>query len=53
MKFHYVTKEEPGFALVVAKNGPKMHTSTSEEEKLTFFGPMVKNCPSRWGMPSR
>jgi uncharacterized protein (TIGR03435 family) len=39
IKFHYVTKEEPGFALVVAKNGPKMHTSTSEEEKLTFFGP--------------
>jgi uncharacterized protein (TIGR03435 family) len=39
IKFHYVTKEEPGFALVVAKNGPKMNTSTSEEEKLTFFGP--------------
>jgi uncharacterized protein (TIGR03435 family) len=39
MKFHYVTKEEPGFALVVAKNGPKLHTSTSEEEKLTFIGP--------------
>ena len=39
IKFHYVTKEEPGFALVVAKNGPKMHTSTSEDEKLTFFGP--------------
>jgi len=39
MKFHYVTKEEPGFALVVAKNGPKLRTSTSEEEKLTFFDP--------------
>ena len=38
MKFHYVTKEETGFALVVAKNGPKLHPSTSEEEKLTFLG---------------
>jgi uncharacterized protein (TIGR03435 family) len=38
IKFHYVTKEEPGFALVVAKNGPKLQTSTSEEEKLTFIG---------------
>ena len=39
IKFHYVTKAEPGFALVVAKNGPKLHPSTSEEEKLTFIGP--------------
>jgi len=39
IKFHYVTKEEPGFALLVAKNGPKLHPSTSEEEKLTFIGP--------------
>jgi uncharacterized protein (TIGR03435 family) len=39
IKFHYVTKDEPGFALVVAKNGPKLHASTSEEEKLTFLGP--------------
>jgi uncharacterized protein (TIGR03435 family) len=39
IKFHYVTKEEPGFALVVAKNGSNLHTSTSEEEKLTFLGP--------------
>jgi uncharacterized protein (TIGR03435 family) len=23
IEFHYVTKEEPGFALLVAKNGPK------------------------------
>jgi len=39
IKFHNVTKEEPGFALVVAKNGPKLHPSTSEDEKLTFIGP--------------
>jgi uncharacterized protein (TIGR03435 family) len=39
LKFHSVTKEEPGFALLVAKNGPKLRTSTSEEEKLTLIGP--------------
>ena len=38
IKFHTVTKEEPGFALTVAKNGPKLHPSTSENEKLTFLG---------------
>jgi len=45
LKFHYVTKEEPGFALVVAKNGPKLRTSTSEEEKLTFIGPNGEEVP--------
>ena len=49
MKFHYVTKEEPGFALVVAKNGPKLHTSTSEEEKLTFIGPNGEELPKPMG----
>jgi uncharacterized protein (TIGR03435 family) len=39
LKFHSVTKEEQGFALLVAKNGPKLRTSTSEEEKLTLIGP--------------
>jgi len=39
IKFHQVTKEEPGFALLVAKNGPKLRTSTSAEPKLTFIGP--------------
>jgi uncharacterized protein (TIGR03435 family) len=53
MKFHSVTKEEPGFALVVAKNGPKLHTSTSKGERLTFLGPNGENCLSRWAMPSR
>jgi uncharacterized protein (TIGR03435 family) len=45
LKFHTVTKEEPGFALVVAKNGPKLRTSTSEEEKLTFIGPNGEEVP--------
>jgi len=39
IKFHQVTKEEPGFALLVAKNGPKLRASTSAERKLTFFAP--------------
>ncbi len=49
MKFHYVTKEEPGFALVVVKNGPKLHTSTSEDEKLTFLGPNGEELPKPMG----
>ncbi len=53
MKFHYVTKEEPGFALVVAKDGPKLHTSTGEEEKLTFFGPNGEELPKPMGKAIR
>src|SRR5437016_5206136 len=49
IKFRYVTKEEPGFALVVAKNGPKLHASTSEEEKLTFIGPNGEELPKPIG----
>ncbi len=49
IKFHYVTKEEPGFALVVAKNGPKLHTSTSEDERLTFLGPNGEELPKPMG----
>jgi uncharacterized protein (TIGR03435 family) len=49
IKFHYVTKEESGFALVVAKNGQKLHTSTSEDEKLTFFGPNGEELPKPMG----
>jgi uncharacterized protein (TIGR03435 family) len=45
IKFHYVTREEPGFALVVAKNGPKLRTSTSEDERLTFIGPNGQELP--------
>ena len=45
IKFHQVTKEEPGFALLVAKNGPKLRTSTSEEQKLTFIGPDGEELP--------
>ena len=49
IKFHYVTKEESGFALVVAKNGPKLHTSTSEDEKLTFLGSNGEELPKPMG----
>jgi uncharacterized protein (TIGR03435 family) len=49
IKFHYITKEESGFALVVAKNGPKLRTSTSEDEKLTFFGSNGEELPKPMG----
>ena len=49
IKFHYITKEESGFALVVAKNGPKLRTSTSEEEKLTFIGTNGEELPKPVG----
>jgi uncharacterized protein (TIGR03435 family) len=39
LQFHYETKAEPGFVLTVAKNGPKLKASTSEEEALSFRGP--------------
>jgi uncharacterized protein (TIGR03435 family) len=39
LKFHYENHDESGFALVVAKSGPKFKASTSEEEKLTFVDP--------------
>jgi uncharacterized protein (TIGR03435 family) len=53
IKFHYITKEEPGFALVMAKNGPKLHPSTSEEEKLTFFAPNGEELPKPMGKAIR
>ena len=49
IKFHYVTKEEPGFELLVAKNGPKLHPSTSEDEKLTFLGSNGEELPKPMG----
>jgi uncharacterized protein (TIGR03435 family) len=49
IKFHYVTEEEAGFALVVAKNGSKLHTSTSEDDKLTFLGPSGEELPKPMG----
>lgn len=49
IKFHYVTKEESGFALVVAKNGPKLNTSTSKDDKLTFLGPNGEELPKPIG----
>lgn len=53
IKFHYVTKDEPGFALLVAKNGPKLHPSTSEEEKLTFLAPNGEELPKPMGKAIR
>jgi uncharacterized protein (TIGR03435 family) len=39
LKFHYDSRETPGFALAVAKDGPKLATSTSDEPRLWFTGP--------------
>jgi len=36
LKFHFEMKDEPGFALTVAKNGPKLRQSTSSEAGLSF-----------------
>src|SRR5689334_10770087 len=49
IKFHSIVKEEPGFALVVAKNGPKLHASTSEQQKLTFVSPEGQELPKPMG----
>ncbi len=39
LKFHRQTKDMPGFALVVAKGGPKLQASTSQETRVSFTGP--------------
>lgn len=39
LKFHYETSETSGFTLTVAKGGPKLQISTSDETGQTFFAP--------------
>ncbi len=39
LKFHYQTSEAAGFSLTVAKGGPKLQKSTSDEVKTLFTGP--------------
>jgi uncharacterized protein (TIGR03435 family) len=39
LKFHYQTSEAAGFSLAVAKSGPKLRKSTSDEVKTLFTGP--------------
>jgi uncharacterized protein (TIGR03435 family) len=39
LKFHREASEAAGFALVVAKNGPKLQVSKSDETRLSFAGP--------------
>jgi uncharacterized protein (TIGR03435 family) len=39
LKFHRETSQEAGFALVVAKNGPKLQVSRRDETRLSFTGP--------------
>src|SRR5207248_7804587 len=49
MKFHREPAERPGFALTVAKNGPKLQESKSQDPDLSF-GP-GEGKPAR-GRPS-
>ena len=39
LKFHYRTGEADGFSLTVAKGGPKLRKSASNEAKTLFAGP--------------
>jgi uncharacterized protein (TIGR03435 family) len=38
LRFHRETSETAGFALVVAKNGPKLQVSKSDETRMSFTG---------------
>jgi uncharacterized protein (TIGR03435 family) len=44
LKYHRENREESGFALVVAKNGPKMEKSRDDE--VTTLGPFNKGNPT-------
>jgi uncharacterized protein (TIGR03435 family) len=46
MKFHRETKEEPGYALVVAKNGPKLQAAKGDDVGYSF-GDGGKPSPGR------
>ena len=39
MKFHYETAETAGFALLIAKNGPKLQPSRNDDTQLLFTSP--------------
>jgi uncharacterized protein (TIGR03435 family) len=44
LKYHEESKDMPGFALIVAKNGPKLKESTSDDAGVSF-GPSLKPMP--------
>jgi uncharacterized protein (TIGR03435 family) len=39
LKFHYEKSQAEGFTLAIAKNGPKLKTSKSDDTTLLFSGP--------------
>jgi uncharacterized protein (TIGR03435 family) len=47
MKYHRELRERPGFALTVAKNGPKLQNSKNEDVDLSFADGGVKPRPDR------
>jgi uncharacterized protein (TIGR03435 family) len=53
LKYHEESKDMPGFALIVAKNGPKLKESTSDDAGVSF-GPSFKPAPGEpIDMPAR
>jgi uncharacterized protein (TIGR03435 family) len=50
LKFHWETRDLPGFALVTAKNGPKLQKAASDEVGLKFDG-SVNPRSSSGGLP--
>jgi uncharacterized protein (TIGR03435 family) len=52
LKFHRQTVEQPGFALVVGKNGSKMKPAKGEDV-VTGFGGQIKPAPDRGKMTTR
>ncbi len=51
LKFHYETGEAAGFALTVAKNGPKLKASQSEDTTIFFTGPNREVLNKPFGQP--
>ena len=47
MKFHREPAELPGFALTIAKNGPKLHESTDQDQGFNFGRGQGKPVPGQ------
>jgi uncharacterized protein (TIGR03435 family) len=50
LKFHWETRDEPGFALVVGRNGPKFQKAASDESGLKFGGSANPRSPREGGL---
>jgi uncharacterized protein (TIGR03435 family) len=52
LRFHRETVEQPGFALVVGKNGPKMKPAKGQDV-VASFGDQIKPAPDRGTLTAR